>query len=167
MHAITAVQVRRDLMLIGFCSDSKKGYDIKVLVDFIGSILDSECRMNVAIIGMGNLGQAVTMYFKGQRSKLKIVASFDNDPRKIGQEIASVPCYDANDFAEKVAELGIRIVILSLPSKFAHDFNDAIRNSGIRGVLNFTSTPLNLPENIYVEDYDIITLLEKVAYFSK
>ena len=35
MHGITAVQVRRDLMLIGFSSDTKKGYDVKVLVDFI------------------------------------------------------------------------------------------------------------------------------------
>ena len=33
MHGITAVQVRRDLMLIGFSSDTKKGYDVRVLVD--------------------------------------------------------------------------------------------------------------------------------------
>ena len=30
MHNITAVQVRRDLMLIGFSSDTKKGYDVTV-----------------------------------------------------------------------------------------------------------------------------------------
>ena len=41
IHGITAVQVRRDLMLIGFSSDTKKGYDVKVLIDFIGNILDS------------------------------------------------------------------------------------------------------------------------------
>ena len=35
MHGITAVQVRRDLMLIGFSSDTKKGYDVKVLIEFI------------------------------------------------------------------------------------------------------------------------------------
>lgn len=38
---------------------------------------------------------------------------------------------------------------------------------GIRGVLNFTSTPLNLLQGIIVENYDITTLLEKVAYFVK
>ena len=31
IHGITAVQVRRDLMLIGFSSDTKKGYDVEVL----------------------------------------------------------------------------------------------------------------------------------------
>ena len=42
-----------------------------------------------------------------------------------------------------------------------------IINAGIRGVLNFTSTPLNFPQGIVVENYDITTLLEKVAYFVK
>ena len=39
MHGITAVQVRRALMLIGFTSGTKKGYDVKVLIDFIDGIL--------------------------------------------------------------------------------------------------------------------------------
>jgi redox-sensing transcriptional repressor len=42
-----------------------------------------------------------------------------------------------------------------------------IINAGIRGVLNFTSAPLNFPQGIVVENYDITTLLEKVAYFVK
>ena len=42
-----------------------------------------------------------------------------------------------------------------------------IINAGIRGVLNFTSTPLNFPQGIVVENYDITTVLEKVAYFVK
>ena len=39
--------------------------------------------------------------------------------------------------------------------------------NGIKGVLNFTSAPLNFPQGIVVENYDITTLLEKVAYFVK
>jgi redox-sensing transcriptional repressor len=42
-----------------------------------------------------------------------------------------------------------------------------IVNAGIKGVLNFTSSPLNFPAGIVVENYDITTLLEKVAYFVK
>ncbi len=55
MQGITAVQVRRDLMLIGFSSDTKKGYDVEVLIDFINGILDSPTPMNIAVIGMGHL----------------------------------------------------------------------------------------------------------------
>ena len=42
-----------------------------------------------------------------------------------------------------------------------------IINAGIKGVLNFTSVPMNFPQGIVVENYDITTLLEKVAYFVK
>ena len=167
IHGITAVQVRRDLMLIGFSSDTKRGYDARVLVEFIGDILDDRNVMNIGVVGMGNIGQAVTGYFTGKRSKLKITAAFDIDPEKVNRTIAGVPCYHFDEFQEKVRKHNIKIILLSSPTSVATTFVEPIIKAGIRGVLNFTSKPLNFPEGIYVEDYDIITLLEKVAYFVK
>ena len=167
MHGITAVQVRRDLMLIGFSSDTKKGYDVKVLIDFIDGILYSEQPMSVAVIGMGHLGQAVTRYFNDKGLKLRITAAFDIDPEKVGGVIDNVPCYHINEFEQRVEELDISIVIVSLPTSVASSLVLPIINAGIKGVLNFTSAPLNFPQGIVVENYDITTLLEKVAYFVK
>ncbi len=167
IHGITAVQVRRDLMLIGFSSDTKKGYDVQVLIEYISSILDSPAPMNIAVIGMGHLGQAITKYFNGKRLKLKITAAFDVDPEKVGREIDGIPVYHMNDFEATVADKDISIVILSSPTGVASQLVLPIINAGIRGVLNFTSTPLNFPQGIIVENYDITTLLEKVAYFVK
>ena len=76
MHGITAVQVRRDLMLIGFSSDTKKGYDVKVLIEFIDSILYSENTMKVAVMGMGHLGQAITKYFNSKQLNIQITAAY-------------------------------------------------------------------------------------------
>lgn len=167
IHGITAVQVRRDLMLIGFSSDTKKGYDVEVLIDFIGSILDSRNVVNIGVIGMGHLGEALTKYFNGRRLMLRIVASFDVDPEKVGHLIDNVPCYHMNDFEQQVEQDDIKIVILSSPTDVASDLVVPIINAGIKGVLNFTSKPLNFPRGIYVENYDITTVLEKVAYFVK
>lgn len=167
MHGITAVQVRRDLMLIGFSSDTKKGYDVKVLIDFITNIIYSEQPMNMAVIGMGHLGQAVTKYFNGKGLKLRIIAAFDVDERKVGQSIDGIPCYHIDEFESRVSELDLSIVIVSLPTSQAASLVLPIINSGIKGVLNFTSAPLNFPQGIVVENYDITTLLEKVAYFVK
>lgn len=167
MHGITAVQVRRDLMLIGFSSDTKKGYDVKVLIDFINSILYSEQTMNMAIIGMGHLGQAVTKYFNGKGLKLRITAAFDVDENKVGTTIDSIPCYHIDEFEDRVEEMDISIAIVSLPTSQASTIVLPIINAGIKGVLNFTSVPLNFPQGIVVENYDITTLLEKVAYFVK
>lgn len=167
IHGITAVQVRRDLMLIGFSSDTKKGYDVEVLIDFISSILDSRNPVNIAVIGMGHLGQAITKYFNGKGLKLKIIAAFDVDPEKVGKEVDHIPCYHMDRFEELVEDLDINIVILSSPTNVASELVVPIINAGIKGVLNFTSKPLNFPRGIVVENYDITTLLEKVAYFVK
>lgn len=169
LHGITAVQVRRDLMLIGFSSDTKKGYNIKELIDFIAHILEAKEITNVAVVGMGNMARALTSYFNGKRTKLKIIASFDTDPEKVGAIISGVHCYNINRLIEIVKRDNIKILILTLPSSQVASIMEDIVASGVRGILNFTAWSLNFDEDvdIYVQDYDIITLLEKIAYFSK
>jgi redox-sensing transcriptional repressor len=167
MLHITAVQVRRDLMLIGYSSVLRKGYDIKELIDTIGRIIDSEKGINVAIIGIGNLGRAVTAYFRGKRSKLNMVASFDNDPQKVNRVISGVKCYPVQEMEKVIKELDIKIAILSVPADYAKDTCEEIVRYGIKGILNFTTVPLNVPSGIHLEEYDMITSIEKVAYFVK
>ena len=167
MHGITAVQVRRDLMLIGFSSDTKKGYDVKVLIEFINNILDSDNVMNVAIIGMGHLGQAITKYFNSKGLKLRIVSAFDVDPEKVGSVIDDIPCYHMDRFEEIVSSLDISIAVISSPTRVAPTLVLPIINAGIKGVLNFTSAPLSFPQGIVSENFDITTILEKIAYFVK
>jgi redox-sensing transcriptional repressor len=164
---ITAVQVRRDLMLIGYSSLHRKGYDVKELVDTISRIIDSEEGMNVAIIGIGNLGRALAGYFKGKRSKLNLVASFDNDSQKINKVISGVKCYSYNDLERIINELKIQITILTVPADFAREIAEEAVRFGIKGILNFTTIPLNVPSGVFLEEYDMITSIEKVAYFVK
>lgn len=164
---ITAVQVRRDLMLIGYSSVQKKGYDIQELINTIGEIVDSEKGLNVAVFGIGNLGRAITSYFKGKRSKLNIVASFDTDPLKVNRVIAGVRCYPVDEMEKIVREHNITVAILTIPPDFARATADAAIKAGIKGFLNFTTVPLNVPPNVYLEEYDMITSIEKVAYFVK
>jgi len=164
---ITAVQVRRDLMLIGYSSVQKKGYDIKALIDAIGAIIDSEESLNVAIIGIGNLGRAVAGYFKGKRSKLNLVASFDTDPLKVNKVISGVRCYPYNEMGKLIRELDIKIAILTVPPDFAKEIAEEVVRFGIKGILNYTTIPLNVPAWVYLEEYDMITSIEKVAYFVK
>jgi redox-sensing transcriptional repressor len=164
---ITAVQVRRDLMLIGYASVQRKGYDVKELVEKIGTIIDSDESMNVAIIGIGNLGRAVAGYFKGKRSKLNLVASFDTDPQKVNKVISGVKCFPHSEMESIIRELKIKIAIITVPPDYAKEIaEDAVR-FGIKGILNFTTVPLNVPSWVFLEEYDMITSIEKVAYFVK
>ncbi len=167
LHNITAVQVRRDIMFIGYSSMQRKGYDVRELIDVIGRIIDSEEGLNVVVVGMGNLGRAITHYFIGKRSKLNIVAAFDVDPSKIDRVISGVKCYAMQRLPEIVNELDISIALLTVPADAAGETTEKIVHGGIKGILNFTTMPLNVPSNVYLEEYDMITSLEKVAYFVK
>jgi redox-sensing transcriptional repressor len=164
---ITAVQVRRDLMLIGYTGTLRKGYNVKELIDLIGNIIDSDEGINVAIIGMGNLGRALINYFAGKRSKLKIVAGFDTNPDKIGNTMFVVPCYSIEHLREVVAAEKIKVGIMTVPADYAVDTADLLVKSGIKGILNYTPKPVNVPDGVYLEEYDMITTLEKVAFYVK
>jgi len=164
---IKAVQVRRDLMLIGYSSVLRKGYNVKELINTISEIIDPEIAVNVAVIGIGNFGRAIAGYFKGKRSKLNLVASFDNDPQKINKTISGVKCYPYSDAERLINELNIRIAILTVPPELAREITAELVRFGIKGILNFTTISLNVPPDVHLEEYDMITSLEKVVYFSK
>ncbi|MEI7596825.1 MAG: redox-sensing transcriptional repressor Rex [Bacteroidota bacterium] len=164
---IKPVQVRRDIMLISHTGTLRKGYDIKELIDLIGRLLDSPETQNVIVVGMGNLGRAITSYFNGKRSKLAIVATFDTDENKVNRIVSGVHCYHTNQMAEYIQKEKVRIGIIAVPPEYAAKVAEELVLAGIKGILNYTSTSLNVSNHVYLEEYDMITSLEKVAFFSK
>jgi redox-sensing transcriptional repressor len=164
---ITPVQVRRDIMLIGYNGTLRKGYDVKELIDLIGKIIDTDAGQNVCIMGLGNLGKAILKYFGGKRPKLKIVAAFDVNTDKTGKLYAGIPVFHVEELDEKIKELNISIGIITVPVDKAGETAELLVKAGISGILNFSSKPLNLPNHVYLEEYDMITSLEKVAYHTK
>jgi redox-sensing transcriptional repressor len=167
LHNITAVQVRRDLMLIGYSSMKKRGYDAQELIEVIGKLIDHPQGQNVAVIGMGNLGRAVTTYFTGKRPKLNVVATFDVDENKVNRVISGVKCYHIRDLKTVIELNKISIAIIASPPDTAVAIVEMLVLAGIKGILNFTTTPLIVPDNVFLEEYDMITSIEKVAYFVK
>lgn len=164
---ITPVQVRRDIMLIGYTGTLRKGYNVKELIDLIGQIIDSEDGINVCVVGIGNLGRAITNYFSGKRTKLSIVAVFDIDPAKVGRKYHGIGCFHLDDMKKIIEEKNISIGIMTVPGEDAPVIAENLVKAGIKGILNYTPKPVNVPKEVYLEEYDMITSLEKVAFFVK
>ncbi len=165
---ITSVQVRRDLMLIGYSGSQRKGYQIKMLIQLISSIIDAKNGQRIALVGVGNLGSAIIPYLNSKiKSKLQIIASFDINPDKINRKISGVNCYHLDELPSIIKKENITIGIITAPDDAAWSIAEMLISAGIKGILNFTSTSLRiLNKNVFVEEYDMITLLEKVAYFA-
>ncbi|HDO06323.1 MAG TPA: redox-sensing transcriptional repressor Rex [Bacteroidetes bacterium] len=164
---ITAVQVRRDLMLIGYSGSLRKGYDINDLIHLIGELIDSPKGQKVAIFGMGDLGRAIINYFQGKREKLQITVGFDINPEKTNRKIAGIPCYHLEKITEIISNEGIKIGILTVPGDQADETVRLMVEAGIKGILNYTPTPVEVPDDVYLEEYNMISSLEKVAFYVK
>ncbi len=163
----TAAQVRRDLMVVGYSGSPAKGYDVQQLSQSIGAFLDAPARQGVALVGVGNLGRAILAYFTGRRPNLAIVASFDTDPKKVNRFLHGCPCYPMEEMGRIVGEMDIRVAIIAVPSTEAQAVTDLLTRCGVRSLVNFAPVPLRVPSHMYVEDIDITTSLEKVAYFAR
>jgi len=167
LHHITPVQVRRDIMLIGYNGTLRKGYNVSELITLIGEIIDTDEGLNVAIIGIGNLGKALISYLNGKRSKLNIVAAFDINKDKTDCLYAGVRCYHLNNLEEITKKENITIGIITTPAKETQNIANILVNAGIKGILNYSPKSINVPDHVYLEEYDMITSLEKVAFFVK
>lgn len=161
---INAAHVRRDLMLIGFSGDIHKGYDIRLLIEKIGEAIDCTYSQKVAFIGIGDLGRAVAEYFNYTRTKLQVAATFRLEGE--AQQFKDVNCYPISRMKEILKKEKIELCVLAVPSDIAHEVTKEVVDAGIKGILNFTSAHLKVPSNVYIERYDMISKLEKLAYFT-
>ena len=128
---ITSVQVRRDIMLIGYSGTLRQGYDVKELTDLIGKIIDTKDGQKVAVMGIGNLGRSIIGYLSGKRTKLSIVAAFDINPEKTDRVYAGVWCYHYDRLAEIIKKEGITIAIITVPGSEAERIAEALVVAGI------------------------------------
>lgn len=164
---VSAAQVRRDVMAVGYAGSPTRGYVVAELAESIGRYLDAPKPQNVAVIGVGNIGRAVLSYFSGRHSNLKIVAAFDCDPLRTGRVVHGVRSYDIAELTQRIEELRINVAVVAVPASEAQAVADRLIANGVRGLLNFAPTPLRATEGVYVEDVDITTLIEKVAFFAR
>jgi len=164
---VTASQVRRDFMAIGYGGSTAKGYDVPLLLEHIAAFLDPPEAQNMGLAGVGNLGRALLAFFARRRPTLSVVAAFEKDASKSGRVILGCPCHPIGALPERVPELGITVGIIAVPADEAQTVADAFVNAGVCGLLNFAPIPLSVQSSVCVEDVDLTTLLDTVAFFAR
>jgi redox-sensing transcriptional repressor len=163
----TAAQVRRDLMTIGFTGSPARGYDVHGLVQRISSLLTPSSDESMILVGVGHLGRAVLRYLRTTHPELPIAAVFDVASDKIGRIIDGCRCYAAAEIESTLRSAPALVGILTVPGEAAQSVAEQLIRAGVRGLLNFTPVRLHAPPDVYVEDVDISTSLEKVAFFAR
>ncbi|MBN1960131.1 MAG: redox-sensing transcriptional repressor Rex [Deltaproteobacteria bacterium] len=165
--SVSAVQVRRDLMAIGYSGSPNRGYDIAELLKSINDLLDAHKSQGVALVGVGNLGRAIIAYVERQRPYLYIAAAFDTDRDKIGRVIHGCRTYHLQDLPQVMREQYLPVGIVAVPASNAQNVAQKLIDAGVRGILNFAPIILRIPNHIYIENLDWTVALAKAVYFTR
>src|SRR4051794_26353953 len=106
---VNSAKLRKDLSYLGSYGIRGVGYDVTTLIEQISRTLGLTVHRSVALIGVGNLGQALAGYGGFASRGFRIAALLDADPARIGSEIRGLRVRDIAELAEVVAEHDIMI----------------------------------------------------------
>jgi len=163
----SADQVRRDIMALGAAGSPSRGYHVADLKAQIDRLFSDVSQHKVALVGVGHLGESLIGYFDRRYDRLAIAALFDKDPEKTGRVIFGIRSYPMEELESVVLARGITIAVLALPDASSQEVAERLVASGVTGILNFAPVSLHLPAGVRVEDVDIATALDKLAFFAR
>ena len=164
---VDSATIRRDFSYFGALGKKGYGYDVTSLLSFFRKTLDQDELTKVALIGVGNLGTALLNYNFMKGNNTQIAAAFDVNADKINQEISGVPIYHMNDLEKVLKEHDIQVAILTVPQNQAQMIVDRMIQGTIKGILNFTSARIAVPDMIRVHHIDLSVELQSLIYFLK
>lgn len=160
----TAAQVRKDLSLFGTFGKRGLGYGVSELESRLRGILGLGQRWPVALVGAGRIGSALFGYENFRRQGFYIEAVFDADPAKIGEGWNGLVVESDDELERIVSDRGIEIAVIAVPAAAAQKVVDRLVSSGVRGILNFAPTRLEVPESVEVKTVDMAMEMEGLSY---
>lgn len=168
---VSPAQVRKDLASFGEFGKQGVGYEVGYLREELRSILNLNQRIGVAIVGLGELGTALSRYISRRAGREKhypfrIVAAFDTDPDKAGRVIEpGMKIRPPQDMAELVTTEPIDLAILTVPAPVAQEAADICVGAGVRAILNFAPVKIFAPTHVRVHYSDVSLELQQLAYY--
>jgi redox-sensing transcriptional repressor len=164
-YHLSAPQIRKDLAQFGEFGIRGVGYEVDELADHLSSLMGLDRQHLLVIVGMGNLGTALSQYLGFNYGAFHVVAGVDNDPEKIGREIAGFKIRHTSELAAVVRESGAEIGVLAVPAEAAQENYEALAAAGIKAVLNFAPVRVQRIDDALLKNVDLRINLEELAFF--
>jgi len=161
---VNSAKVRKDLSHLGSYGTRGVGYDVDYLIYQISRELGLTQRWPVAIVGIGNLGQALAHYGGFASRGFRIAALFDTDPACVGKEVTGLTVRHLDELAEVIGAESLTIAVITTPAEAAQDVCDRLVAGGVRNILNFAPTVLAVPDGVDVRKVDLSLELQILAF---
>jgi redox-sensing transcriptional repressor len=163
----SASQVRLDLSYFGGFGRQGYGYNVKRLKKELATILGIHEKKNIIIIGAGNIGRALTRFDAIKEAGFKLKALFDVKPELIGEKINGVKIRHFKELGSYLEKNETSIAILAVPKQEANDVKEVLLAHGVKGILNFSRTDLEVPRGYPIENIHIIDKILALSFIIK
>jgi len=167
LAGVNAAKVRKDLSYLGSYGTRGVGYDVEYLLFQMSRELGLTQDWPVAIVGLGNLGQALANYGGFGDRGFPIVALCDADPRVVGTLVHGVTVRHVADLPAIAAEHGIAIGIIATPAGAAQEVADRLVEAGVSSILNFAPTVISVPDDVSLRKVDLAVELQILSFYQQ
>lgn len=164
---ISSAQIRKDLSHFGEFGKQGTGYNTNFLCSQLEEILQVDCIWPVVLVGAGYLGHALASYNGFENRGFRIVAVFDSDASKIGASIGNLTVQSVDNIPQVVGEYNCQIAIVAVPAHGAQTVGDQLVEAGVKSILCYAPTTLNLPKEIRVEYIDPVIHFQHMTFYLK
>ncbi|MFL5868482.1 MAG: redox-sensing transcriptional repressor Rex [Thermoleophilaceae bacterium] len=163
---VNSTQIRRDLSGFGKFGKRGVGYNVDSLVSQIRKILRTTGRHNIALFGAGHLGQAIAASDIFGDHGFKIVAIFDTDSKKVGNEVSdSLTVSPYEDLGKLVKDEEVVVGVLAVPTEAAQKVADDLVDAGVKIIFNYSEALLQVPPEVTVHTSSPAVDLLYALYF--
>ncbi|MBZ0243024.1 MAG: hypothetical protein K8F24_07415, partial [Bacteroidales bacterium] len=146
-------------------SNIRKGYEVEEMIRDINAVLDPFDIFRIALVG-DNDAFTETLLAEYDNKLIRLVAVFDFELPKQGLKRTDVNRFYFNELEKGIKNLGVDLVVLNVPGTFALQAAEIVVKAGVRGILNLSPVKLNI-QGVYIDNMNIITAIEKAAFFMK
>ena len=162
---ISSAQIRKDLSHFGGFGKQGTGYQIEYLIDKLRQVLQVNQEWPVAVVGAGNLGNAISHYRGFQDRGFQIACVFDTDSDKINTNIGNFLVEPMDTMQDKIRQHNIKIAMLAVPAEYAQDVANQLVEAGIKAILNYAPINISVPADVQIQYIDPVTHLQHMTYY--
>jgi redox-sensing transcriptional repressor len=165
LAAVNAAKVRKDLSFLGSFGTRGSGYDPTFLITQIERALGVDQNWAIAVVGIGNLGRALTNSQGFASRGFNVTALFDVDPNVIGEEIRGLRVRHMNEIASLRSTERPAIGVITTPGWAAQEVADLLVQVGVTSLLNFAPRVLTVPAHVYLRYVDLSIELQVLGFY--
>ena len=164
LAGVNAANVRKDLSYLHAHGTRGVGYDVDHLITEISLVLGGDEPNPVIIMGVGNLGRALSSYDGFVAGGFPVAGLVDADPEVVGRRIAGKVVRSVDDLGTLVTETGSTVGIVATPAHAAQEAANRLVAAGIRSILNFAPAVVVVPGQVDLRQVDLATELQILGY---